>query len=336
MKEKLIGTFLFIFLALLSFHVYNFFDSPKSIATFQSYSSPSHKINKDLIDAYNSEDTSVKGEAKREIIEKALTAVGYEKWKEFKEYIELHLYEDQVLPQSSQQLIVALNLSKDSAFIAVFDKVGDEYIYYDKLPSLVPVNKIDFLSITPHPQKIMAVYQTLDERFGGFFYEDFLDLYLYTEEGFKKTWQKSLYYEEIYKEVWVDPDAKDSLWNRITEETLIDIIGDDPMRINTLTTLKKFSTNAHQYPELDSFSLIHTDNYKRSYYWSEDYDTFILGEVSKDVFLSNVALLDDMEISREALFGITNINYKLVTSNGEIIYLPKNKFQAMFQSLLEK
>ncbi|SET42130.1 hypothetical protein SAMN05660297_02356 [Natronincola peptidivorans] len=336
MRYKLLRVLFFCFILLTFFYTYQFFQRPESIATFQSYTSPALKINKELINAYHSDDLDVKAEAEGQIIKTTLSTIYYEKWQEFIEYIELQLYEENLLPQASQQLVVALNLSKDLAVVVVFDAVADDYIYHSKIENIVPVNKIEFITNPSHSYKSMLIYQTLDEKFGSFFYEEFLQVYLYLSNGFRNIWHKTLYYEEIYKEIWVDPKADENLWNKVIEETIIDFIQDDPLTIKTFTTLEKYTTRSPQYPDKDSFTLLHTDDYKRSYYWSNQFNTFILGEVNKDVFLSDVALLEDMESSREALFGISNSNYKIITSKGEVLYLSKNKFQAMFQSFLEE
>ncbi|AKL95842.1 hypothetical protein CACET_c23960 [Clostridium aceticum] len=336
MKSKLAKCIIFIFVTLLSFCSYNFFQSPKTVATFQSYSSPSHKIDKSLIELSKSDDASVRKEAEKNLIRTTLTVLGYEKWQEFIDYIDISIYTEEVLPSASEQLIVALDLSKDLAVIVVFDAVGNEYIFHSKIEGLVPVNKIEFLSNPSYDYKMMAIYQTLDERIGGSFFEEFLEIYLYDKDEFISTWKKPLYYEEIYKEVWIDPSAREDLWNKVIEETVIDFIQDHPLKINTFTTMEKHTTYSSAYPSTEKFALVHRDSYKNSYYWKDAFNTFILGEVSKEVFLSNVALLEDMENSRESLFNISNKNYKVVNSKGEVLYLPKSKFQSMFQSFLEK
>ncbi|AOY77597.1 hypothetical protein [Clostridium formicaceticum] len=336
MKNKLAGFIIFIFITLLSFCTYHFFQSPKAVATFQSYSSPSHKIDKTLVELSKSEDLATKKEAEKNIARITLTAIDYEKWQEFIDYIDVKVYTENVLPLPSQQLIVALNLSKDLAVVVVFEAVSDEYIFHNKIEGIVPVDKIEFLSNPSHPYKMMVVYQTLDESVGAFFLEKYLEVYLYDNNEFINAWKRSLYYEETYKETWIDPNAREDLWNRVVEETVIDFIQDDPLKINTFTTIEKYTTYSLEYPNIEKFTLIHSDSYQNAYYWKDAFHTFILGEIPKEVFLSDVALLEDMEASKEVLFGIRNENYKVVTSKGEVLYLPKSKFYLMFQSLLEK
>lgn len=336
MKSRFMSIVIFLFILLLFFYTYNFFYTPQSIATFQSYTSPSHKIDKKLVELFNSEDMEVKKEAKKKILETTLTAIQYEKWQELADYIDLRIYVENVLPKGTEQLILVLNLSKDLAAVAVFEAIADEYVLHSKIENIMPVDKIEFLPIASYPYKMMFIYQTLDEKFGANFYEEFVDVYFHLSNDFMNIWNKTLYYEEIYKEVWLDPQADQTLWNRVVEDTTISFTQDNPMKINTITTFEKYTTHSLEYPNAEQFTLALTSHYRRSYYWNNKFTGFIIGEVTKDVFLFDIALLEDLSMSREALYGIFNNNYKVVTSKGELLYLPKNKFQAMFQSFLEE
>lgn len=336
MRSRILKILFFLVILLVFFFTYIFFHNPQSIVTFQAYTSPFLKIDTKIVDDFFQEDIEIKQKAEKEIISTALTVINYSKWLEFVDYIDLNLYIEPVLPKETDQLIVALNLSKDLGVIVVFEKIDNAYIFHSVIENLVPINKIEFLSPSSHPYKMMLVYQTLDERFGAHFFEELLQVYLYLSNDFRNIWSKTLYYEEIYKEIWLNPQADENLWNRVVEDTVIDFLQEDPIKINTFTTMEKYTANSQEYPDLDKFTLVHTDNYQRSYYWSQEFLTFILGEVTKDVFLQNVALLEDMEDHREVLYGINNRSYKVITYNGEVIYLPKNKFQAMFQSFLEE
>jgi hypothetical protein len=324
----------FIIIVLIFFSFYMFFKTPENITVFKQHTDSSFKISKQLIHMYESNDSAEKTKAKKNIIEITLNSLQYEKWKEYKDYIDIHLYIENVLPKETSQLIIALNLSKDLGVVAIFNDASDSYIFHNKIENIAPVDEIKFLSKAPHPHKMLVIHQTIDEKFGSFFYEKFLQIYYYFPQGFKNVWQKTLYYEEIYKEVWIDPSANPDLWNKIVEETVIDYILSEPLKINTLSSFKKYSIHSKEYPENKAFTLTHSDDYKRSYYWSSQYNTFILGEISKEVFLSNAALLEDMQTRVEALYGFTNKNYKIITPKGEIIYLPKSQFKAMFESLL--
>jgi len=118
-------------------------------------------------------------------------------------------------------------------------------------------------------------------------------------------------------------------------EKEIDFNFTDSMKINTITSLKKYEAKTKNTPKKEDFLLKEEKSYTRPYYWSDEYNTFVLGELTKDVFISNAAILDDMDNRQEWLFGITNPYYKLSTLNKEIIYLPKSKFNKLLNGIIK-
>jgi len=337
MKKILISIFTFFFILLGFFSTYAFFQSETTLRTFKQFSSPHLKIDQALLSRYYDEDEDIKKTAEKELINIILKGIDYGRWVEFVDYIQLQVYKGQVLPSSSNQLIFVLNLSKDVAVVGIYDEVGDDFVFHSKIESLAPVEKIELIQIDTSPQEGLVIYQALDERFGAFFYEEFLDIYYYVSEEFKPVWHSTLYFEEVYKEIWIDPNSDDTLWNRVVTETVLDFVSTEPFKINSITSTKKYITKSKETPSKEDFTkIIFDQSTKDSYYWSPKYNHFILGELTKDVFLSEAALLEDLTTGRESLYGIDNKNYKIITSKGELIYLPKNKFKGMFQNKIEE
>lgn len=329
--------FSFLFILLSFFSTYAFFQSEPTVKTFIHLSSPHYKLNDQLLILYkNQDDPIIKKDAEKQIISIALKGMGYEKWQEFIDYIEISIYEGQVLPNPSKQIIIALNLSKDLSVVGIYHEVGDSFIYHSKIENLAPIEDIQFLKISALNHEALAITQVLDERFGAFFYEKSLDVFYYLSDEYKNVWHKTIYYEEIYKEIWIDPEGNENQWNRIVEETVLDFVSSEPFRINSITSLKKYTTKSKQPPPLEQFNQVDSYTHQDAYYWNPEYQSFILGELSKDVFISSAALLEDMTKGREILYGVENNNYKIITNKGELIYLPKNKFQGLFQFILEE
>jgi len=328
--------FLFFIVLLTFFSTYSFFENKEALTTFKLYTSPSLQISKDIIEAYEGGDDLARKDAKEKLIQRTLRNLDYDKWLEFEEYIDLQLHRGHILPNNNSQLLVVLNLSKDQSVLAIYDFINDAYIYNTKIEGLTPIETIEFVSFEAENYDYLIIKQVIDEGLGAFFFEKYMEIYLYNNSSFQRVWNKTLFYEETYKEIWVNPNASETLWNKIQEETLVDFVNGNPLRINTVTTFKKMVAQGKEMPKLTQFTVVQNNTHKNSYYWSPDYNTFILAELSQTVFLTKAALLQDMELSREALYNINNKNYRLITTKGEIIYLPKSKFQGLFKNLLEE
>lgn len=322
--------FLVVFLSFASVHL--FFQSESTVRAFRHFASPQFKISLDLLKQFESGTPEEKGKAEKEIITAVLKALEYDRWHDFIEYIELKHYVEIIKPNTPPQLITVLNLSKDLSVIAIYTLVGNNYVFDDKIDGLVFVEKLQFIPIEEKGFKGIVIYQIMDEKLGGFFYEKYIDIYYYLTDSLEKVWYKTLYYEEIYKENWVHPEGDQHLWNRVVEETTLDFISQQPFKINSISTLSKYQATSKKLPGLNQFSQTQSDTFQQAYQWSAAYKTFILGEVSHEVFLKRAALLEDMEMGVEVLYGFKNDNYKMMSLQGEIFYLPKNKFSGLLQN----
>lgn len=330
------ATLLFCIVLFAFFSTLIFFQSQESVTTFLQLTSPSHRISRQLLEAYEKGEAEVKSDAKAKLIQITLKNLQYDQWLEYQEYIDLNVFRGRVLPGSGSQLLIALNLSKDQAVIAVYDYLNDGYVYNTAIKDLAPIEDLQLLSYGDVGFDYIVIVQVMDERLGAFLYEKFMDIYLYSAEGIKRVWHKTLYLQETYKEIWINPNANDAIWNRVEEETLVDFVKGNPLRINTITTQKKLVAQFKTMPEDTQFAVSKTTTSKNSYYWNDQYNTFIMAELSKAVFLTKAALLEDMTHSREALYGIENKSYRIITHKGEILYLPQSSFKGLIENLLEE
>ncbi len=330
------ATILFCIVLLAFFSTSIFFQSHESVTTFLQLTSSVYKISNQLLEAYDSGEADEKTEAKAKLLQITLKNLQYSQWLDYQEYIDLNIYRGRVLPGTGSQLLISLNLSKDQAVVAVYDYINGDYVYSTAIQELAPIKDLLLLPYGDAGYDFIVIPQILDERLGAYMYEEFMDIYLYSTDGLKKVWNKTLYYQETYKEIWINPNANDTIWNRVEEETLVDFIKGNPLRINTVTTQKKLIAQLKTMPEDTQFTVSKTNTSKSAYYWNDQYHTFIMAELSKAVFLTKAALLEDMAISREALYGIENNSYRIITHKGEIIYLPKSSFKGLIENLLEE
>ncbi|MBU5675643.1 hypothetical protein KQI88_04370 [Alkaliphilus sp. MSJ-5] len=324
----------FCLISILFFLTYNFFQSPKAISVFRMYASPTYTIDKSLIKALHEDDTPMKDDIEKKIIISILDIINYDKWKDFLDYIDIEIYYGNLIPDTSQQLIVSLNLSKDLGVTVIFNEIENKYIFCNKIENLAPIENIKLIKHPTENKDLIVIYQIVDERLGAFFRENFIQIYDYKESSFNLVLEKTLFYEEVFKENWINLEAPDTNWTMVVEETEIDFDYTNSVKINTITSFKKYNAQSKNTPQKNDFLLKEEKSYVRSYYWSDQYNTFILGELTKDVFISNIAILEDMENMREWLFGITNPYYKVSTANRELIYLPKSKFSKLLESTL--
>lgn len=323
---------LIIVVSLFSFILNNvFFATPEYVKVLQHQKLlPELMITQTQLDDYllNLEDR----DGKNIIIERTLSAIGYQQWLEYIDYIDIIIYKEMVMDGEGDQLIIVMNLSKDLAVAVIYLKENDFYIYNRHIDNLV---KVDYIQFIPHPNSnynMMVIHQILDESFGAFLYERFVDIYCFIDDNFKLVWQKTLFYKEIYNESWLNPRGDIDKWHMVIEESAIDFSLKYPLKVNTITTLKKYTASSKIFPNEESFNLTESRSFSDTYIWEDEYQTFIIGEIPASVFIFKAAVLADMENDISTLFGIKNKNLKLMNSRGQVFYLPKNILVGMLKT----
>ncbi|MBN4062919.1 MAG: hypothetical protein COA82_01390 [Alkaliphilus sp.] len=268
---------LFFFISLFIF-AYVVPLTPPSASAFQHHSIGSNNnfITDELLLRYYSTNSQISSQAKHQIAKTALADLNYSHWGEFANSIKIHIYKEQILPSNSKQLIVALNLSKDLAVIAVFEKKRNNYVLHSKIENLVPIKDIHFYTYPSRNYKFMSITQMLDERLGAFSFEEFLEIYFLQNESFEKVWRKPLYSEEIFKEVWIEPEASENVWNKIVEKTLVDIVSNESITINTFSSLSKYIAYNENFPSDIDFKLVGSSVSKQSYKWNNQQQSFLM------------------------------------------------------------
>jgi hypothetical protein len=234
-------------------------------------------IDKSVIQNYldSSQGAEEKENLKKEIIKNILSATGYEKWNEYIDYIDLKIYKGNVIPNDKEDIIFVLNLSKDNALIAVYeDSLNNNYFYKGKITNLVPVKDISFF------KNFLVVEQILDERLGAFFIDDFIEIFYYDDNLFKSVFKKSIYYDEIYKNVWIDKNAPHDEWSKNVEKSSIDYLDEDIPKILSITTNIIYKAKSNNTPKADDFKEISKETQKELYVWDENKKIFKLKEKS--------------------------------------------------------
>ncbi|KXZ40108.1 hypothetical protein SAMN05661008_01313 [Alkalithermobacter thermoalcaliphilus JW-YL-7 = DSM 7308] len=238
---------------------------------FRSYS---NIIPIGIVDSYlNSENVYEKQQLKKQIITSILNATGYDKWLEYVDYIDMKIYKNINDSDKKEEILFALNLSKDSALIAIYEKLNNTtYLYKNKITNLVPVKNVTFLN------NFLAIEQVIDERFGAFFIDNFIQIYLYDDNVYKSVFKQSVDYEEIYKAIWVDKNAPDNLWNKTKIVASIDYLDEDPFKILYIVTTSRYKAESASFPKDENFKKESEKTEKHLYVWDQQRKSFVLKE----------------------------------------------------------
>lgn len=324
MGKKILLIFILCFLLISIITLNQFFIDSQSISTFKSYVVSQLKIPFSVLNEYKSHDQELSKEASKEIILTTLKNLGYEHWMEYLDYIELNVYQANVTESAEKELIVTLNLSKDLAAIAVYSPINQEYVYKTAIKNILPIKKLSFLKVPNKEFNFIVTEQLLDERFGAFFIEQFLEIYLFENNCFNSVFKKSIYLEEVYSLKWIDPSADDDHWVKIIENNIIDIKENAKLSIEVSSYKKKLAATSQFIPKASEYKTVEEITTAETYYWSTKFSHFVIFEGVDENSTAEVAVLEDTSSWKENFLGLRSNNYRIKTFSGEIVFKKKN------------
>ncbi|WP_129596062.1 hypothetical protein [Anaerophilus nitritogenes] len=324
MLKKIITGILLSLLLFLSFIFYQFLYQNQYVSTFKTYVIPNLKISSSVIEEYKNKEESIHKKAKESIILTTLKNLKYEQWIKYIEYMDIHLYEENIMPNGENELIISLNLSKDLSVISIYRLIGNEYVFTNKIENLLPIENIEFIPIKDLGYNLMITHQLLDEKLGAFFVEQFMEIFIYLDDEFKSIFKKNKYLEEIYAAKWIDETAPPDEWIQIIENNQIEIVQNKYPVISVSIHRQKCKAIKSIFPSPSDFKPIETIVTKEVYYYSPKYKNFILGEGSITTSSKPIAIIEDTNHWIESFLGFSSNNYKILTEQGEIFFIPKN------------
>lgn len=323
MLKNLFTVLLIIILLFTILTLNEFFNNNQYISTFKTYLVPDLKISKELLNTYYGENDTLRKESSKSIILTTLKNLKYDQWIEYADYIQLMIYQSNILPFNEDELLVVLNLSKDTSVIAIYTPVNDEYVFTNKIENILPIQNISFLPSPELGHNLIITNQLLDERLGAFFLEEFIEIFVYLDDNFKSVWKKTKYKDETYNAQWLNPKAASNEWTKIIENNQIQFDKNPNLNIAVSIKRKKLKSIKETFPLKEDFKLVEELVTQENYYWNPKYKRFIIKEGTIKTNSEPIAIIDDTNHWLESFLGFSSNNYKVITTNGKIIYMDK-------------
>ena len=153
-KRFLLTVVLIVTFTFLMVSVYN--NSKKSSVSIVN-ALMKQTFNKTLLETY----MSSKGEEKKQLEEDiktiAMKDMGLDKWLDYNEYVKLIVYPVDIIGDSSNELVIGLNLSKNLGTLGIYKLEGENYLLDDKIDNLTNIEKISGKRNTRNDKRLLFV-----------------------------------------------------------------------------------------------------------------------------------------------------------------------------------
>ncbi len=323
MKRSSFIILLSLFFVLLGYYT---FLKNSTLSTFSYFipSSSSGELTYQLINDYKQGNENTRKAAETEIKKICLRNSGYENWIDYLDYININLYESNVTPTPSKELIISTNLSKDLAVVCIYEDTGEFYEYSKKIDNLLPIENIQFINIPNSNYNFLIIYQVNDERLGAYLYRKFLDIYMYTDENFIKIMNETIYSEEIYRNIWIDRNARDN-WIKKIVDNKIDFVMNQNLVMNVSVVSQEYrAPGQREIPPESEFELTNEEKYKYTYFWNEEFRRFSLYQDTLFYKNKKVLIIKDFETTTSNEHINMKNKFEIITSSGKKLFINKN------------
>lgn len=276
------------------------------------------------IDGYFSDNIKEKSKSTEKIKEIVLRDLDFGDWMDYKEYMNILVFPTN-LKNDDTDLIIGLNLSKDTGVIALYKKENDKYILKDSIKDL---SYIDYIRTQETADKFfLIVEETIDEKLGGYFYDERLVIY-YKEDNFKKVFDETKVYESYFYEGWKKEDIKNPKWFKLTENNIIDIVDEkNNLKINMHKDLRIYTSDESSTSIPSNFNEYKNKDLELNYHWDKNLNYFIQNE---GILVDSGELIGIISISNQnADYYLEDekILYEIIDKKGNIRYESSDKIR---------
>ena len=322
MKKKLI--FLIIFLLFFLGFVHNSYNS--ETATVFNYLIPSDdKITDSLMNDYLNGTEKIKEKATERIKIIVLKDLDYDNWLDYTQYIEMAIYPIDIDNNLTEDLIISLNITKDLGVVSIYEHIDNNFLYINKIENLTHIN--DISAFQNNGNFYLSINQTLDERIGAFFIDNYLQVFTIINDSFIEIFRQSIDYKSYFYEKWLEPSLENPNWYKITEQSSIDLTIDEnenPKIYITKTISKYLGLNSTNALIPHTFELVEEKHFDLKYYKIEEYNYFIQAKGKIKSTGEIVGIIDSSKQFADSLLNLYNPYYKIIDKNDKIRYIDSN------------
>ncbi len=265
-------------------------------------------------------------ENKRKIASAVLQDTGRNDMFEPQEALNVTVYAGNLMGGDQNQAILSVRFGPKNTIVAVYNlnEDGETYSYVGDLGEFFDVKNIQFMPLKDG-RNIAIVREYADQNIGAFERSSFLKGYLWNSntKDFDNVLSIPEGIETVWNGAWDDSSVEERRWQRIEQRTEIQY-EDNPNPVINLTHYQAYkisdSKDTDNMPDLSTFDTYKSRVVNETYYWSDEWQRFILAEKMNNATGEKVAVIEDFGSSPYALladYGDAVNNLMIKTEGGK-------------------
>lgn len=232
---------------------------------------------------------------------------------------------------SEDNAVVTLNFGPKNTVVAVYRSDGSVYEYMGDLGDFYGVQNVKFVPVETLGKDVVIVQERVNQSLGSFEETDVVRGYVYDGKEYQNVLNTPEKIQSSWNDIWNKGLNKPSLWRRITEETESEWVSGEDASFQVTryqTYLESDNKDESLEPEDDTFKQKDERIVVEKFYWSDEWQRFILREAVEKATGQKVAIVENLQASAYQLAGFEDTeDYRILRKDGNFDYVRKDDLE---------
>ncbi len=296
-----------------------------SAGIYANMTQPQEALTQKQIDNPNTEKNQT------EIAKSVLESTGRSQQYDLNDLENVTVYVGSEATNSEDNAVVTLNFGPKNTVVAVYRSDGSVYEFAGDLGDFYGVQNVTFVPVEGLGKDVVIVQERVNQSLGSFEETDVIKGYVYDGEAYQSVLNTPQKIQSSWNDIWNKGLDNPSLWRRVTEETESKWVGgEDPYFQVTRyqTYLESDNKDEKIEPEDDTFQQKDERVVVEQFYWSQEWQRFILKEAIEKETGEKVAIVENLKASAYQLAGFEDTeDYRIVRKDDSFDYVRKDELQ---------
>lgn len=296
------------------------------------YAQPETEVTRTQLESPDTE------ENRKDIAESVLKDTGRSGDYDINDLEKVTVYYGDVKEGAQRDAVVTVSFGPKDTVVAAYTPEGGVYQYVGDIGQFYGVQNIQFIPVPSTGRDVVIVRETTDQSIGAYETTDVLRGYLYTGgEEFKDVLHTTEQIEAIWNAIWeTEATRNQENWQKVTEDTESGWTLEDIPSLE-ITRYQEYMQAENGEDEILPPSEEFESDSKRviveRYYWSDEWNRFILGEATEKATGEKVAVIENRNASPYFLAGFREDSFLIERQDGSEDVVPDSELEWITEHL---
>lgn len=296
-----------------------------SAGIYANMTQPQNELTQKQIDNPNTESNQT------DIAKSVLNSTGRSEQYDLNDLEEVVVYVGSEATNREDNAVVTLNFGPKNTVVAAYRSDGSVYEFTGDLGDFYGVENITFVPVEGLGKEVIIIQERINQSLGSFEQTDVMRGYVYDGNKYQSVLNTPQKIQSSWNDIWNKGLDNPSLWRRITEETENKWVGGKEPYFQVTryqTYLESDNKDEMVEPEDDTFEQKKERVVVEQFYWSEEWQRFILKEAIEKETGQKVAIVENLQASAYQLAGFEDAeDYGIMRKDGSFDYVHKDDLE---------